>query len=198
MNEQKLTPELEADLRAKINPVYVNVRGTESYERKAMLDEIDRLRHFVDANKMVKQSDAAAVAWIDGADQVVALIGHHKGGYVDIGRAIPSAWKTLYAAPPEVAALQARIAELKSEPEQLRMSWHNARIMPDGWKPVPIEPTENMIRAACLNQSMEEFSNYDEWWNSHSSGISERIRDYVANDYRIMISAAPTSDSEKS
>ena len=55
-----------------------------------------------------------------------------------------------------------------------------------------------MIRAACLNQSMEKFSNYDEWWNSHSSGISERIRDYVASDYRIMISAAPIQDSEKS
>ncbi len=39
-----LTQELEADLRAKINPQYAHILGTESYERKAMLDEIDRLR----------------------------------------------------------------------------------------------------------------------------------------------------------
>ena len=39
-----LTEELEQDLRSKINPQYACIQGTESYERKAMLDEIDRLR----------------------------------------------------------------------------------------------------------------------------------------------------------
>lgn len=40
----KLTPEFEAYLRTKVNPLYVNQRGTESYERAALLGEIDRLR----------------------------------------------------------------------------------------------------------------------------------------------------------
>lgn len=34
----------EADIRRRVNPVYADVRGTESYERAALLGEIDRLR----------------------------------------------------------------------------------------------------------------------------------------------------------
>jgi hypothetical protein len=56
---------------------------------------------------------------------------------------------------------------------------------------VPVEPTEAMIRAACLNQSKAQFSSYEEWLDSHSSGVSERIRDLVSGDYRAMIAAAP-------
>lgn len=40
----RLTPELEQQLRETIKPQYAQVKGTESYERKALLDEIDRLR----------------------------------------------------------------------------------------------------------------------------------------------------------
>lgn len=40
----RLTPEFEADIRGRINPHYVNQRGTESYERAALLEEIDTLR----------------------------------------------------------------------------------------------------------------------------------------------------------
>jgi hypothetical protein len=40
----RLTPEFEADIRQRVNPRYVNQRGTESYERAALLGEIDRLR----------------------------------------------------------------------------------------------------------------------------------------------------------
>ncbi|HLP99189.1 MAG TPA: hypothetical protein VK149_12175 [Sideroxyarcus sp.] len=39
-----LTPEFEADIRRRVNPAYVNQLGTESYERAALLGEIDRLR----------------------------------------------------------------------------------------------------------------------------------------------------------
>lgn len=69
-----LTPELEADLRAKINPVYVNVRGTESYERKAMMDEIDRLRNIVDTNNTAKQVSQPVItdAQIEAARDAVA------------------------------------------------------------------------------------------------------------------------------
>lgn len=39
-----LDAELERGLRAAVNPLYEDVRGTESYERKRLLGEIDRLR----------------------------------------------------------------------------------------------------------------------------------------------------------
>lgn len=39
-----LDADLERELRARINPIYEDVRGTESFERKRMLGEIDRLR----------------------------------------------------------------------------------------------------------------------------------------------------------
>lgn len=39
-----LSAEFEREIRAAINPDYEDVRGTESYERKQLLGEIDRLR----------------------------------------------------------------------------------------------------------------------------------------------------------
>ena len=42
-----LSKELEAELRAAINPAYEDVKGTESHERKQLLDEIDRLRNLL-------------------------------------------------------------------------------------------------------------------------------------------------------
>ena len=39
-----LTQEFESDIRRRVIPAYVDVRGTESYERAALLAEIDRLR----------------------------------------------------------------------------------------------------------------------------------------------------------
>ena len=41
---KKLTPDLEQELRQSIKPNYADVYGTESYERSAMLEEIDMLR----------------------------------------------------------------------------------------------------------------------------------------------------------
>lgn len=41
---KKLTPELEQELRQSIKPNYADVRGTESHERSALLEEIDMLR----------------------------------------------------------------------------------------------------------------------------------------------------------
>ena len=43
----KLTKKLESELRAMINPVYVEVKGTESFERNLLLGEIDRLRAYI-------------------------------------------------------------------------------------------------------------------------------------------------------
>jgi|688.fasta_scaffold395734_3 hypothetical protein len=42
--KSNFTEELERDIRSRVNPQYAHINGTESYERKAMLDEIDRLR----------------------------------------------------------------------------------------------------------------------------------------------------------
>lgn len=39
-----ITKEFESDIRSRVNPRYANQRGTESYERAALLAEIDRLR----------------------------------------------------------------------------------------------------------------------------------------------------------
>lgn len=44
-----LPPELEAELRLAINPAYEDTKGTESYERKRLLGEIDKLRAERDA-----------------------------------------------------------------------------------------------------------------------------------------------------
>ena len=65
----------------------------------------------------------------------------------------------------------------------------------DGWKLVPVTPTEAMVRAACLKQSNAAFESYEAWHDSHSSGISARIRQLVASDYRVMIDAAPPAPS---
>lgn len=52
------------------------------------------------------------------------------------------------------------------------------------------EPTEEMIRAACISQSSEKFDSYESWLDSHTSGVAERIRKYVVEDYRAMYDAA--------
>lgn len=48
----RMTPEIEADIRARVNPVYVDWRGTESHERAMLLAEIDRLRHIFRVNML--------------------------------------------------------------------------------------------------------------------------------------------------
>lgn len=49
--------EFEADMRRIINPVYADVRGTESYERKRFLDEIDRLRKLIPNENTLPHND---------------------------------------------------------------------------------------------------------------------------------------------
>ena len=62
----------------------------------------------------------------------------------------------------------------------------------EGYKLVPLEPTEEMIQAGCLSQqSTPEYDNYEDWCNSHSGGIIERIKSYLRKDYRAMLAAAP-------
>lgn len=63
--------------------------------------------------------------------------------------------------------------------------------VPDGWRLVPVEPTEEMIRGACLAQSSEKYESYESWWDDHSSGVSERIRSILVKDYHAMLAAAP-------
>jgi hypothetical protein len=64
--------------------------------------------------------------------------------------------------------------------------------VPDGYKLVPIEPTEEMLQAGCLSQqATPEYTNYEDWCNSHSGGIIERIKGYLRKDYFAMLDAAP-------
>lgn len=58
-------------------------------------------------------------------------------------------------------------------------------------KVVPLEPTEIQIQQGCISQTIGNFASYEEWWNAHSSGVSQRIRDLIAKYYRYMIAAAP-------
>jgi hypothetical protein len=68
--------------------------------------------------------------------------------------------------------------------------------VPEGWKLVPVEPSEEMIQAACLKQSNTAFHTYYQWLDSHSSGVSARIRQLVAGDYRAMLAASPTAPAQ--
>ena len=55
---------------------------------------------------------------------------------------------------------------------------------------VPREPSEEMIQRGCLSQSETAHPTYESWWDSHSSGISERIRLYLKKVYQDMLAAA--------
>lgn len=68
-----------------------------------------------------------------------------------------------------------------------------------GYVSMPLIPTEEMIQAACLAQSTEKFSSYADWWNSHSSGVSEKIRRMLVEDYLAMVGAVSgaSADSAK-
>ena len=61
----------------------------------------------------------------------------------------------------------------------------------EGWVSVPIEPTTEMIQAACLNQAVNSFKTYEEWAESHSNGIVEKIVGLEIATYKAMLSAAP-------
>ena len=58
-------------------------------------------------------------------------------------------------------------------------------------KVVPIEPTNETLEWACLNQSDMPYETYAEWANSHSSGVVDMIRGFIRSDYQSMIAAAP-------
>lgn len=57
-----------SEIRRRVNPQYQDQRGTESYERKQLLDEIDRLRHRVERLRGLCKS---ASGWLlDAGDTV--------------------------------------------------------------------------------------------------------------------------------
>ena len=107
----------------------------------------------------------------------------------------------------EAWELSARVAY---RDEQYGLCWYNAEAkshqwigwqaraklagvaIPEGWVLVPVEPTEAMIQSACLHQSGEKYDSYDEWWESHTTGISRLIRELEVSAYRNMLSAAPS------
>ena len=62
----------------------------------------------------------------------------------------------------------------------------------EGWVSVPIEPTEEMIQAACVNQAVSAFASYEKWAGSHSNGIVKKVRALEIDTYKAMIQAAPT------
>ena len=71
----RLTEEYEQEIRRSINPKYIDVKGTESYERKALLDEIDRLRAAIwqtlDENKHLADGDDCTLIELKRAVYIV-------------------------------------------------------------------------------------------------------------------------------
>lgn len=53
---------------------------------------------------------------------------------------------------------------------------------------IPLEITEEIIQAACIQDSEGAFDNYKDWYNSHISGIADKIRGYIEDDYKNVIS----------
>lgn len=63
------------------------------------------------------------------------------------------------------------------------------KLVPEGFKVVPIEPTEEMIQTSCLAQSSVKYNTYEEWADGLSNGIVEMIRKFENNSYRTMVGA---------
>jgi hypothetical protein len=79
---------------------------------------------------------------------------------------------------------------------KLRLILEDALNAPDGWKLVPVEPTDEMLDAACISQAGYINTTFKEWADNHSNGIVERIRKYLSGDYKAMISAAPECEAK--
>lgn len=62
-------------------------------------------------------------------------------------------------------------------------------VVPEGFKIVPIEPTEEMIQTSCLAQSTVKYDSYEAWADGLSNGIVEMIRKFEDNSYRTMVGA---------
>lgn len=70
----RFTPEYEAMVRATVNPLYVNQRGTESYERATLLAVIDDLRREL---AEVRASTIEGCAKVCEADEDRKVSGAH-------------------------------------------------------------------------------------------------------------------------
>lgn len=66
-----LDADLERQIRAAINPQYEDMRGTESYERKRLLGEIDRLR-----------TDSERLTWLLEWMTLNRLLIYHEGATI--------------------------------------------------------------------------------------------------------------------
>lgn len=91
---------------------------------------------------------------------------------------------------PDRAMLEADYGNSKEELTSYIQSLESiteSDVVPDGFKLVPIEPTEKMIQAACMAQSAVKFNTYAEWAGSLSNGVVEMIRKFEISSYRSMV-----------
>jgi hypothetical protein len=86
---------------------------------------------------------------------------------------------------------------ISDDESKLRAMIEDALKVPDGWQLVPVEPTYEMLDAACISQCGYIDTTFKEWAEKHSNGIIERIRNYLSGDYKAMLSAAPTYEVTK-
>ena len=67
-----------AEIKSRINPAYAEWRGTESYERRQLCDEIERLQAVVQHEKDVAEAyKAEADALRNDAERLI-LLGEYK------------------------------------------------------------------------------------------------------------------------
>lgn len=68
----------------------------------------------------------------------------------------------------------------------------NSPVIPDGWKLVPIEPTENMIIDGFESEPDEDFSEPDDWEEYAAMSGCEQAAHRAKLCWAAMLAAAPT------
>lgn len=80
------------------------------------------------------------------------------------------------------AAMLEKIAMLKAEPV-------TAATVPDGWKLVPVEPTDEMCKAGYEAQ--------DKWPSAQCDNFKERRYSFSQPRYKAMLAAAPAAPEQE-
>lgn len=159
------------------------------------------------ANMLLAEMDIKPVAWIVHARQGDMLTS--DGDFVANAEGIGSIRSTpLYAAPPAPVDVPDELAGRL--PEILRTGKANrweiqalakacraampkagpvkAATVPDGWKLVPVEPTEEMCKAGYEAQ--------DKWRSEQCDNFKERRYSFSQPRYKAMIDAAPAAPDD--
>jgi hypothetical protein len=62
------------------------------------------------------------------------------------------------------------------EVDKLRAMIEDVIEVPDGWQLVPIEPTDDMLDAACISQAGHINTTFKEWADNHSQSVKHESK----------------------